>query len=207
MKISEVESAIGYAFNDKNLLNKALTLASASENNNQLLEFFGDAILEFIVSERIFGEGASEGALTERRKSLVSDSALTPVSKKLGLDKFLIRGKKDDGNKKAIPSAYEAVVAAIYLDGGMDAAKNFVLSTLDFTKKPRLINFKGKLQELLQSKGEPVPDYKCIDIGTPQSHRFAVTVEVFGKTFDGEADRRSEAEQLAAQSALKYYET
>ncbi|MCI9406770.1 MAG: hypothetical protein HFK06_00215 [Clostridia bacterium] len=204
--ISEAEKAIGYTFKDKSLLKRALTLASASEDNNQLLEFFGDAILEFIVSERIFREESSEGALTERRKNLVADSALTPVSEKLGLDKLLIRAKKDNFNKKAIPSAYEAVVAAIYLDGGMDAAKKFVLGTLDFKKVKGVNNYKGALQELLQSKGEQPPEYMSKDIGTPQKHRFSVTVKLFGRKFTGEAESIKNAEQLAAKKALDYYD-
>lgn len=203
--ISEAEKAIGYTFKDKALLKRALTLASASEDNNQLLEFFGDAILEFIVSERIFREESSEGALTERRKNLVADSALTPVSERLGLDKLLIRAKKDNFNKKAIPSAYEAVVAAIYLDGGMDAAKKFVLGTLDFKKVKGVNNYKGALQELLQSKGEQPPEYMSKDIGTPQKHRFSVTVKLFGRKFTGEAESIKNAEQLAAKKALDYY--
>lgn len=204
--ISEAEKAIGYTFKDKALLKRALTLASASEDNNQLLEFFGDAILEFIVSERIFREESSEGALTERRKNLVADSALTPVSERLGLDKLLIRAKKDNFNKKAIPSAYEAVVAAIYLDGGMDAAKKFVLGTLDFKKVKGVNNYKGALQELLQSKGEQPPEYMSKDIGTPQKHRFSVTVKLFGRKFTGEAESIKNAEQLAAKKALDYYD-
>ena len=80
MKLEKVESAIGYTFKDKKLLKRALTLASASDDNNQLLEFFGDALLEFIGSEKIFSEGGNEGTLTERRKNLVSDNALAPVS-------------------------------------------------------------------------------------------------------------------------------
>ncbi len=204
--ISEAEKAIGYTFKDKSLLKRALTLASASEDNNQLLEFFGYAILEFIVSERIFREESSEGALTERRKNLVADSALTPVSEKLGLDKLLIRAKKDNFNKKAIPSAYEAVVAAIYLDGGMDAAKKFVLGTLDFKKVKGVNNYKGALQELLQSKGEQPPEYMSKDIGTPQKHRFSVTVKLFGRKFTGEAESIKNAEQLAAKKALDYYD-
>ncbi len=204
--ISEAEKAIGYTFKDKSLLKRALTLASASEDNNQLLEFFGDAIIEFIVSERIFREESSEGALTERRKNLVADSALTPVSEKLGLDKLLIRAKKDNFNKKAIPSAYEAVVAAIYLDGGMDAAKKFVLGTLDFKKVKGVNNYKGALQELLQSKGEQPPEYMSKDIGTPQKHRFSVTVKLFGRKFTGEAESIKNAEQLAAKKALDYYD-
>lgn len=204
--ISEAEKAIGYTFKDKALLKRALTLASASEDNNQLLEFFGDAILEFIVSERIFREESSEGALTERRKNLVADSALTPVSERLGLDKLLIRAKKDNFNKKAIPSAYEAVVAAIYLDGGMDAAKKFVLGTLDFKNVKGVNNYKGALQELLQSKGEQPPEYMSKDIGTPQKHRFSVTVKLFGRKFTGEAESIKNAEQLAAKKALDYYD-
>ena len=210
MIIEQAERALGYTFKDKSLLKRALTLASASEDNNQLLEFFGDAILEFIVSERIYNEENSEGALTERRKSLVSDSALTPVSEKLGLDKLLIRGKKDINNKKAIPSVYEAITAAIYLDGGMEQAKKFVLSTLDFSSKNAGLDYKSKLQILLQSKGSPIPDYKdSVEIGTPQNKKYRLTVNVFGKSFTVESDTvkgSSGTEQLAAKAALDYYE-
>lgn len=205
MKTEQAEKALNYEFKDKNLLKRALTLASASEDNNQLLEFFGDAILEFIVSEKIFSEGGSEGALTERRKTLVSDVALAPVSERLGLDKLLIRGKNDIFNKKAVPSAYEAVVAAIYLDGGMDEVKKFVLNTLDFENVAAVKNYKGQLQELLQGRGERLPEYISEDTGTPQKHRFSVKVTVGGKTFTGEAESIKTAEQLAAKSALEYY--
>ena len=204
--LEEAEKALNYTFKDKNLLSRALTAASASEENNQLLEFFGDAILEFIVSERIFSEGDSEGELTERRKTLVSDLALTPVSEKLGLDKLLILGKNDKNNKKAIPSAYEAAVAAIYLDGGMEEAKKFVYSTLDFTAVNTLVNYKGRLQETLQGAGKPVPEYESRDIGNAQKHRFAVQLKLFGNTFSGEADSIKQAEQLAAKKALEYLE-
>ena len=207
MRIESAEKAIGYTFKDKALLERALTLASASEDNNQLLEFFGDAILEFIVSERIYSEEITEGALTERRKNLVADSALAPVSERLGLDKLLIKGKRDIFNKKAVPSAYEAVTAAIYLDGGMEEAKKFVLSTLDFSVGETVINYKGKLQELLQSGGGACPEYIRNDIGNERNHRFSVRVKAFGKIFEGEADNVKSAEQAAAESALKYYET
>lgn len=205
--VEQAERAINYTFKDKNLLKRALTVASASEDNNQLLEFFGDAILEFIVSERIFTEADSEGELTERRKTLVSDAALAPVSEKLGLDKLLIRGKKDLNNKKAVPSAYEAITAAVYLDGGMEAAKRFVLSTLDFSAVSTIVNYKGALQERLQGMGKPVPDYgKPKDIGNAQKHRFVVELSMFGKTFSGEADSVKQAEQLVAKEVLEYIE-
>lgn len=205
--IERAEKAVGYTFKDKSLLKRALTLASASEDNNQLLEFFGDAILEFIVSEKIFSEGATEGELTDRRKTLVADNALTPVSKKLGLDKLLIRGKNDTANKKAVPSAYEAVTAAIYLDGGMEEAKKFVLRTLDFSgEHEAVINYKGRLQEIVQSLGQPLPVYSRRDIGSNHCHKFTVTAKVFGKEFTGTADNAKSAEQLSAKSAVEYYE-
>lgn len=205
--IDSAEKAIGYTFNDKSLLKRALTLASASEDNNQLLEFFGDAILEFIVSEKIFSEGASEGELTDRRKTLVADNALTPVSQKLGLDKLLIRGKNDTANKKAVPSAYEAVTAAIYLDGGMEEAKKFVLRTLDFSgAHGAVINYKGRLQEIVQSKGQPLPEYIRRDVGDKRCHKFEVTVNVFKKQFTGTADSVKSAEQLSAKQAVEYFE-
>lgn len=216
MTIENAEKAIDYTFRNKEILKGALTLSSsseynpASEYNNERLEFLGDAILEYIVSEVIFLEGGTEGALTERRKSLVSDSALAPVSEKLGLDKLLVRGKKDNNNKKAIPSVYEAVCAAIYLDGGMEAAKKFVLSTLDFSKKSTGLDYKSKLQILLQSMGQPLPDYSdSVEIGTPQNKKYKLTISAFGESFTVESSKvngSSGTEQLAAKAALEYYE-
>lgn len=202
--LSEVEKKLGYFFKDKNLLKRALTLSSADSNlNNETFEFFGDAILEFIVSERIFDDKSSEGNLTERRKALVSDDALTPVSIKLGLDKALIRGSGDTRNKKAIPSVYESVVAAIYLDGGMGAAKKFVFNTLDFDVRPAENN-KGELQEFLQSLGEKRPVYTHKNVGTEQSPRHMVELTLFGKKFSCTAEKIKDAEQTVAKKALEH---
>lgn len=102
MDFSGIEKNLGYSFKNKELLRRALTLASYDNDfNNQNLEFFGDAVLEFIVSEKIFDQSSDEGKMTERRKTLVSDDALTPVSLKLGLDKFLIKSSGDNKNKKS----------------------------------------------------------------------------------------------------------
>lgn len=204
--LNQAEIALNYNFNNKDLLRRALTAASASDVNNQLLEFFGDAILEFIVTEKIFSGEHSEGELTELRKRIVSDSALAPVSVKLGLDKLLIRGKNDNNNKKAIPSVYEAVVAAIYLDGGMEAARNFVLTTLNFRPDSDDGNYKGRLQELLQGAGRQLPVYSRSDVGNETNHFFSVKIELDGNAFCGEADSVKKAEQLAAKSALEYFE-
>lgn len=204
MNVDVVEKNLNYIFKDKQLLRRALTLASADgENNNQVLEFFGDAILEFLVSERIFSQSETEGSLTEKRKAIVSDKALAPVSQKLELDKFLIRNPHDTKNLKAVPSAYEAVVAAIYLDGGIDAARAFVNSTLNFDADGAE-NYKGELQEILQSRGESCPVYKKSDTGTPKKPQFRAEVEVFGKKFSGTAGSVKQAEQAAAKAALEF---
>lgn len=203
MNYQQIEERLGYTFKDKKLLKTALTLASAdSDDNNQTMEFFGDAILEFLVSERIYDEKSSEGELTERRKLFVSDKALTPISKKLGLDKFLIKSQGDTSNKKAVPSAYEAVLAAIYLDGGMDEARAFVNRTMDFKPVAPQINYKGKLQEFLQGKGQPLPVYEHEDTGTLQKPKFLSRVQILGQIYEGEADNIKQADQLAAQQAL-----
>ena len=207
MQYENIEKNLNYTFKDKGLLRRALTLASATNaDNNQTLEFFGDAILEFIVSERIFSEGKSEGQLTEKRKALVSDKALAPVSKKLGLDGALIRGEGDIRNKKAIPSAYEAVIAAIYIDGGLDAAKRVVSETLDFAVVAQK-NYKGLLQEFLQKRGESYPDYERVLGGSAQSPRHIARLRLFGQVFEGEAEKLKDAEQKAAKNALTFIKT
>ena len=205
MELWKVESKINYTFKDKNLLERAFTLASFDQEvNNQTLEFFGDAILEFLVSERIYDENKSEGQLTELRQTIVSDAALAPVSKELGLDRFLIKSQNDLNNKKAVPSVYEALVAAIYLDGGMEEARKFVYSTLNFENISKAVNYKGELQELLQGRGQKCPEYLSIEEGTAQNPLFIVEVSVYGRTFKGEAGNKKLAEQNAAKAALEY---
>lgn len=131
-----------------------------------------------------------------------SDEALRPVSRRLGLDKALIKDKGDNGNKKSVPSAYEAVTAAIYLDGGLDAARKFALSTL--TPLPDALNYVPALQELLQSVGENPPEYIKISAGTPRSPLHIIEVTVRGRTFKGEGASFSEAKKLAAKAAYEY---
>lgn len=207
MNYGVLEERIGYSFNDKSLLQRALTLPSADgDDNNQVLEFFGDAILEFLVSEKIYDEDKTEGELTELRKSLVSDRALTPVSQRLGLSEFFIKGAGDNILKKSIPSAYEALLAAIYIDGGMSAARCFVLSTLDFSTVSYPKNYKGLLQEFLQGSGKPLPQYVCEDIGDIHTPMFSVTIVCGGKTFRGTGQNKKQAQQSAAKSALEWLE-
>ena len=208
MTPQEVEKNIGYVFKDKELLRRALTLISADpEFNNQTLEFFGDAIIEFVVSEHIYGWNKTEGELTELRKSIVSDKALAPVAGKLGLNEALIKSVNDVNNKKALPSAYEALVAAIYFDGGLDEARSFVVRTIDFTGNLAQINYKGKLQELLQRNGQPVPNYVRTDAGTPRNPVFIARLTYYGRQFEGVADNVRTAEQIAAGKAYNFLRT
>ena len=206
VNFNQVEERLGYAFKNKNLLKTALTLASADpDDNNQTLEFFGDAILEFLVSEKIYDEKSSEGKLTEKRKMYVSDDALTPVAEKLGLDTFLIRSSGDTNNQKSIPSSYEAVLAAIYLDGGMDEARAFLMRTMNFNVKVVERDYKSRLQESYQKLTQATPKYDNEDIGTPQSPEFVSRTVIFDKTFEGTGNSRKQAEQNAAKKALEYF--
>lgn len=200
---TEIEQKCGYTFNDRKLLKKALTLSSYDNDfNNEALECLGDALLGFIVAEKYYAEGLSEGEITAKKQQLISDDALAPVSEKLGLAAALITGKGDTNNKKAVPSVYEAFVAAIYLDGGMEAAKKFALSTL--TALPQSVNYIAALQEELQANGEPLPEYIKTVGGTPQKPWLTVTVEVRGKVFKGEGESFAKAKKIAAQSAYEW---
>lgn len=198
-----VERACGYVFKDKRLLKKALTLSSYDRNfNNESLECLGDALLSFIVAEKYYGENFTEGEITEKKQQMLSDEALRPVSVRLGLDKALLKDKGDNGNKKAVPSAYEALVAAIYLDGGLDAAKKFAFSTL--TPVPDALNYVSELQELLQSSGEPLPVYRKNMTGSVRNPEHTVSVTVRGRTFTGAGANFASAKKLAAKSAYEF---
>ncbi len=201
--MENVEKACGYTFRDKELLKRALTLSSYdNDNNNESLECLGDALLTFIVAEKYYAENLSEGGITAKKQQLISDEALRPVSERLGLDKALFRDKGDTGNKKAVPSAYEAVTAAIYLDGGLDAARKFALSTL--TPLPNSVNYIEAVQNILQAAGETPPDYQKISAGTPQKPRHIVKVNVRGKIFEGEGSNFQQAKKQAAKAAYEF---
>ncbi len=203
MDFAEIERRIGYTFGDKNLLKLSLTLSSYDgEENNESLECLGDALLTFLVAEKYFRLGLSEGDITKKKQEYLSDAALKLVSEKLGLDDVLLKDKGDTHNKKAVPSAYEAVTAAIYLDGGLEAAKKFAFSTL--TPLRASFNYISALQELLQSQGRPLPRYEKQQLGTPREPYMRVSVRLDGKTFTGEGENFSKAKKIAAKAAYEY---
>lgn len=201
--MKELQRALGYTFSDETILRRALTLKGANERfNNESLECLGDSLIGFVVACKFYDEGLDEGGITERKKSAVNDRALAEVSVKLGLDKALIKPKGEFKNKKAIPSAYEAVAAAIYLDGGMEQAQAFILRTLDFSRQER--DYIALLQEALQAKRQPLPVYSHgLDEGEGGQHDFVVTVQAEGLTFIGRGGNTAAAKRDAAERAYK----
>ncbi len=198
-----LERVLGYTFKDKSLLRRALTLKGTDEHfNNESLECLGDSLIGFLAARKFYLDGLDEGGITARKKAVVNDRALSEISRSLGLDGALIRPKGGQINKKAVPSVYEAVVAAIYMDGGMTAAEEFVARTLDFSREER--DYIALLQEALQARRNPLPVYSHgSDEGSGDRHDFIVTVTALGRSFSGRGENIAEARRAAAKAAYE----
>ena len=211
-------------FKNIELLNLAFTHTSyANEmksgcDNNERLEFLGDAVLDLITAEYLFENYYSvyhEGEFSKIKAIVVSEDSLSEIASKLEFENYLLigRGEKSQGGarKKAIQAdAMEAVIAAIYLDKGLEEAREFVLSFIPFQIQKVLKNkvsykdYKTKLQEYYQKRKGRVPEYTLVSQSGPDHDQvFSVTVKVDGKTY-GPANGKSKkhAEQNAAREAL-----
>jgi len=151
---------LGYNFKNKDLLNRALTHSSKSADNYERLEFLGDGILDFVVGEYLFKQSdMDEGKLTVLRSHFVSEVNLCKVFDKLQLEKDVVLGKSYQGAiSKAIKGdIVEAIIAGIYLDSGLERAKEFIVKNLELKTYKSVVddNYKSKLQELIQSS------FKC----------------------------------------------
>ncbi len=217
------QEANGLSLKNISLLNLAFTHTSyANEtkgaDSNERLEFLGDAVLDLIAAEFLFENYYAvyhEGEFSKIKAVVVSEDSLSEVAARLEFDRYLLigRGEKSHGGagKKAIQAdAMEAVIAAIYLDGGMEEARKFVLSFIPAQIEKVLRNrvsykdYKTKLQEYYQKRRGRVPVYTVVGhTGPDHDQIFSVTVEVEGKTY-GPADGKSKkhAEQNAAREAL-----
>lgn len=203
----EIEEKIGYVFSDKKLLFQAFTHSSyavkSGEDDNERLEFLGDAVLELIVSNSLyFSESGKmqEGEMTSRRQRLVSTDALKHSVRSLGLDGYLL-SDVEIADGKPIASLYEAVVAAIYLDGGYKNAEKFVLGTLKETDEK---NSKAELQEYLQARHLPLPTYRVVKKeGQDNAPTFVVEVQSKEKSGLGRGKTKRDAEQEAASYLLE----
>jgi ribonuclease-3 len=202
---------------DPALLARALTHRSHGSVNNERLEYLGDAVLSFLVAEMLFLRypDASEGELSRFRASLVSGEALAATAASLGLGEQLLLGEgemKSGGHRRAtiLADALEAMVGAIYLDQGIEVARRvagrlFEAAIDTLPSASELKDPKTRLQEWLQGRGHPLPDYTVLEVsGEPHDQRFSVRCDVPALAISAVADgsSRRRAEQEAAQRIL-----
>ena len=207
-KLQEVEQKIGYVFTNKQLLETAITHSSYGKvhgvPDNERLEYLGDAVLELLISERQYFDGvSSEGTMTKTRQRLVSKLPLKQAIEKMGVAKHLrFVGGKDNVGDKTVSSLYESLLAAVYLDGGMDAARAFVarhpLGQAEGTE-----NYISALQEYLQKQGFPIPEYKEIEkLGKDNAPTYRYLALAQGKSGEGVGSSTRIAKQKAAKALL-----
>ena len=218
MGIAEFESVIGYEFKDKELLKIALTHSSyANENkmpvNNERLEFLGDSVLGFVTAEYLFSEfkGRPEGELTKLRAAVVCEKSLFRFAEKISLGQYIFMGKGEEHsggrNRPSIVSdAFEAVIAAMYIDGGIETVRPYILGFIKDAVK-REANFKDNkslLQEEIQkNKGNTLAYEEIGESGPDHEKVFSFVVKLNGKVIgQGEGKSKKEAEQAAAGDAL-----
>jgi len=215
---SWVERTFGHVFTTPALCHAAVTHRSAGADHNERLEFLGDSILNCAVARLLFDAHplADEGALSRLRASLVSGDTLAQIAGDLGLGEFLRLGQgelKSGGFRRAsiLADALEAILGAIFLDSGFDAAAAAVARIMaprmsDLPAADALKDPKTRLQEVLQARGLALPIYTLTAVGgDPHAQSFTVTcdVPVFGVAAVGEGASRRRAEQLAAAKVIE----
>ena len=227
-EFTSLEEALGYTFRDRGLLEHALTHRSRAHEDasggvidNESLEFLGDAVLGLVVADRLFREcpNYDEGQKSKAKALLVSAPSLAKVGERLGLGEHLLLGRgeeKTGGRQKRslIADAFEAVLAAVYLDGGLPAVETLIerefRGALDDVRAGRSVSglvadHKSALQEWLQGHNRPLPDYRLAGTRGPDHQKtFEVEVWVGEDTVArAEGKNKKEAEQQAAKLALK----
>lgn len=211
-------AALGYRFAEPGLLELALTHRSAAGPNNERLEFLGDSVLNFIIADALYGRHphASEGTLSRMRASLVRGDTLAEIARELELGEYLRLGSgelKSGGFRRTsiLADALEAIIGAVFQDGGIEAARALVLrffaARLDSSEPGvALKDPKTRLQEHLQARGLPLPGYEVVAVvGQSHNQTFTVHCRVSGLETPsvGEGSSRRKAEQSAAQHALE----
>ncbi len=221
-QLGALQEKLGHGFRDVSLLERALTHSSRAHEDldgvlrhNEPLEFLGDAILGFVVAELLHRRDpdGDEGRKTKARAALVSAEGLARRASALGIPELIRLGRgeeKTGGRRKATlwADAYEAIVAALYLDGGLEAARRFVERDVAVELDVAGLlarDFKSALQEALQGRGEPPPEYAVVEESGPaHRRRYVVECRVQGKTVGvGEGTSKKEAQQDAARRALE----
>ena len=218
--LKEFQNRIGYNFNDEKYLKTALTHSSfANEvkmrkvNDNERLEFLGDAVLELTSSDYIYKNHSemNEGSMTRLRASIVCEPTLALCARAFGLDEFIMLGKGEEltGGRKRdsiVSDACEAVIGAIYLDGGFASAKEFITKFIlnDLDNKKLFYDSKTILQEIVQANMTGNVSYELIDEQGPDHNKiFEVEARIGGKAWGrGKGSSKKSAEQQAAYEAI-----
>ena len=218
---SELETVLGYQFSDRSLLERALRHASWCNEqqgergeDNERLEFLGDAVLDLVVGDRLMRRYPQlrEGELSVTRAQVVSEAGLSDVAGQLGIGQWLLLGKgeeKSGGRTKAsiLADAFEALIAAVYLDSGFDAASAMVnrllaqrIETVEFKG---FYDFKTRLQETSQARMKATPTYEVVqELGPDHDKRFVVAVKIGSDEWARAVGKsKKEAEQMAAAEA------
>ena len=220
--LQELEDKIGYHFKDKKYLKTALTHSSyANENkknlnSNERLEFLGDSVLSIVVSQHIFEhfKHLPEGELTKIRASLVCEKALFVFAQQIDLGDYILLGKGEEhtgGRERPsiLADAFEAVIAAIFLDGGLEAARKHILSfipkDIDIKKSVAFNDYKTMLQEIIQQNPEEKIEYVTKGQSGPDHDKAFVVQVCLNSNVIGNGTGRSKkaAEQMAAKEALE----
>ncbi len=225
--IEELEKRIQYRFEDRSYLERALTHSSynreknTKHKDNERLEFLGDAFLDAIVGAELFVRmnSVTEGTLTKTRALIVCEKALAEVAREFNLGKYILMGHGEAGtggrNKDSIlADALEAVIGAIYMDGGYDAAQKFTVSAfkkmIEGAMAGRIFSdYKSEIQEVLQSGGKTVNINYVLDREEGPAHdkTFYLHMECDGKKYgSGKGKTKKEAEQNAAKASLEILE-
>ena len=225
--MKELQERIGYSFKNEKLLEEALTHSSYTNGkhlkSNERLEFLGDSVLSIVVSKYLFENltNMPEGQLTKIRAGVVCENALYPFARKIDLGKYIFLGKGEEmtggrDRHSILADAFEALIAAIYLDGGIEAARGFILPFLPPLDKLRdgkflLGDYKTVLQEIIQQNPEEKIAYViAAESGQAHNKQFTANVLLNGQVIGtGIGKSKKEAEQNAAREAigLMGYET
>lgn len=215
-------SSLKSFFKNQDLLTQALTHKSwvnehkGERTSNERLEFLGDAILEFVITENLYKKfpDQQEGYLTALRANLVNTQNLAALALRLGVghELFLSKGEEDGGGRKnpsLLADTVEAIIGALYLDQGINAVRDFIKENL-VTEIPEKVSqplkdAKSRLQEYVQAKGIAAPKYKVMEeTGPDHEKRFVVEVQVASENWGvGEGKSKNQAEQAAAEKALE----
>ena len=219
-QIKELQEVIGYEFKNEKLLVQALTHSSCANErkinkieNYERLEFLGDAVLELVSSDFLYGKypDKKEGELTKLRASMVCESALSTVARQIGLQRYLMLGKGEDSTggrerNSILCDVVEAVIGGIYIDSGMEAASSFIHKFIlsDSDKKLQFFDSKSKLQEKVQKSSKGKLHYELIrEAGPDHDKVFEVNAMLDDKIIgSGVGKNKKAAEQQAAYEAL-----